>query len=218
MARMQTESLHGEIDALQLMHGDLSLCAIYGAGCVDGPRAMLVFMNPTARNVSAAREWQGLRAPWLGTRDVWGMLAELGMLPHALYEEIRVMQPADWTADFADRVYAELARQGIFVTNLAKCTQPDARPLGNAVYREYLEVMKSEIALVRPQRIIAFGNQVSSVLLGRPVSVSAYAGERSEPLLVDGEEFRVYPTWYPVGQGRRNMPLAVTRIRQALGS
>ena len=76
--------------------------------------------------------------------------------------------------------------------------------------------MFEEIASVNPQNIVSFGNQVSSVLLAKPVSVGDYTGTKNEPLKIGNKKFKVYPTHYPVGQGRRNMPLAMKRIRKVL--
>lgn len=214
---MQVTSLHEKFDALHRRHGAATLCSIYGAGLAHRPAAMLVFMNPTGRNISAHPAWHGLRAPWLGTKDVWPMFAALGFLNPALVEEIRRAKSADWTDRFGRTLYRDLAAHSVFVTNLAKCTQVDARPLPDRIFRDYLELFQEEVLTVRPRRIITFGNQVSSVLLGRPVRVSAYRGAQSEKLIVSGETFAVYPVYYPVGQGKRNMPAAIRRIKKIMG-
>jgi hypothetical protein len=65
----QVTQLHQSIDKLQDRFGAKGLCSIYGAGCIDNPKAMFVFMNPTSKNVSVYQSWQGLRAPWLGTKN-----------------------------------------------------------------------------------------------------------------------------------------------------
>lgn len=78
--------------------------------------------------------------------------------------------------------------------------------------------MLEELATVKPKYTFTLGNQVSSTLLGRPISVSNYLGSESEELvLANGDAMKVYPTYYPVGQGQRNMPLAIERIRTVLG-
>src|SRR3989338_941301 len=65
---MQVTKLHAEIDRLQLQYGATGLSAIYGAGCIKNPEVMLIFMNPTGKNISADTAWRGVRAPWSGTR------------------------------------------------------------------------------------------------------------------------------------------------------
>lgn len=76
--------------------------------------------------------------------------------------------------------------------------------------------MYQEIITINPQSIISFGNQVSSILLGKSVSVSDYLGAKGESLKIGNKIFKVYPVHYPVGQGRRNMPLAIKRIKKII--
>jgi len=213
---MQLKSLHKEYDRLQFLHGDLSLKSIYGAGCLKNPKIMFIFMNPTAKNVSAKEKWKGLRAPWLGTKNAWNIFYELNLLSKFSFDKIRIMKPEEWTTDFSNNVYSELNSNKIFVTNLAKCTQLDARPLNNLVFKNYLDLMFKEIDLINPQNIITFGNQVSSILLEKKISVSNYKGIKNEILKIKNKAFKVYPTYYPVGQGRRNMPLAIQRIKKII--
>jgi len=179
---------------------------------------MFIFMNPTARNVSTQKNWKGLRAPWLGTKNVWNIFYKLKLLSKSSFEKTQKIKPEEWTRGFANSIYSELKSKKVFVTNLAKCTQLDARPLKNTIFKNYLDLMFQEIALINPQNIISFGNQISSILLGKSVSVSDYVGTKNEVLKIRNKMFRVYPTHYPVGQGRRNMTLAAQRIKKVLKS
>ena len=213
---MQVKSLHKKIDSIQALYGESSLHAIYGAGCIDKPEVMFIFMNPTARNIAARKSWKGLRAPWLGTKNVWDIFFKLGFLSVEVYKKIQTLKPDEWTKKFCNEIYFEFKKHKVFVTNLAKCTQLDARPLKDFVFKKYLELTKKEIGLIQPKRIVSFGNQVSSILLSKPISVGNYIDAKSETLEINGKVFRVYPTHYPVGQGRRNMPLAIKRINKIL--
>lgn len=216
MSKLQLLKLHPAIDALQKKHGSANFSAIYGAGCVKRPSLMLVFMNPTGKNVSAQLNWQGLRAPWLGTKNVWKILYKSGLISERLFTSTQKMSPSEWTWEVANNVYEEISKSNIYITNLAKCTQNDARHVPDGVFREYLNLMKEEIAEIDPKIIITFGNQVSSVLLNKPVSVSKYKGIEKEPLSIHKKVYNVYPTYYPVGQGQRNMPLAFKRLKNIL--
>ena len=60
----------------------------------------------------------------------------------------------------------------MFITNLGKCIQIDARPIQNSVYEEYLSLLEKEIEIVNPKVIVLFGNQVSTVFLKEKISVS----------------------------------------------
>jgi len=209
---MQVTKLHAEIDRLQLQYGATGLSAIYGAGCIKNPEVMLIFMNPTGKNISADTAWRGLRAPWIGTKNIWPMLYEVGLLSEKTFQ----VTQRKWDKKSAQAVYEELARQKIYITNLAKCTQIDARHLPDSVFKAYVPSTKKEIVLVNPKRILTFGNQVNSILLEKPTSVSEYKGVEKESCFVGRKLFDVYPVYYPIGQGRRNQPLAVKRIRAIL--
>ena len=213
---MQLKELHKEIDNLQKKFGANGLSSVYGAGCIKKPKIMMIFMNPTGRNVSANPNWSGIRAPWLGTKNVWRMLKELNIISDTTCKYINSFRSNDWTENFAEKVYKEIENNKIYITNLAKCTQKDARPLPNRVFNEYLKSIYKEISLIKPKYIVTFGNQVSSILLGKNISVSKYTKDISETLEIFGQHFRIYPTYYPVGQGQRNLPLATKRIKTIL--
>lgn len=58
-----------------------------------------------------------------------------------------------------------MKRNKMFITNLGKCMQIDARPIQNSVYEKYLNLLEKEIEIVNPKVIILFENQVSTVFL-----------------------------------------------------
>ncbi len=204
---MQVKKLFKDLDKLQRIHGDCRLDSIYGCGDIKQPKLCLVFMNPTARNVAADKKWCGLKAPWLGVKNVWKMLFELGLLNKDILLEVYSKKPQDWNYQFAKKVYAEIAARKIYITNLAKATQADARALPNKVFKDYLPIFEKEIALIKPQAIITFGNQVSSIILNKNIKVSAYR-KKFEILRIGGIAYKVFPIYYPVGQGTRNIKIA----------
>ncbi len=165
---MQIEELKAGFDTLQKRFGDPALSSIYGAGCVRNPEVCFVFMNPTGKNVAADPAWEGLRAPWIGTKNVWKLFAALNLISNDLFDAIQIMHATEWTPSFAERVYQQLADRKLYITNLSKSTQTDARPLPNSVFQEYLPGFHQELRTIQPKRIITFGNQVSSILLDTP--------------------------------------------------
>lgn len=212
----QEEILHKQFDKLHKKYGDLSLCSIYGAGKTKNPDIMFIFMNPTSRNISSDPTWKSIRAPWIGTKQVWEMFYKLKLLDKRVYERIKKIKPSEWTEEFAELVYNNVEQNSIYITNLAKCTQKDARPLRDRVFKKYLKLMYKEIEIVNPKYIVSFGNQVSNVLLEKKVSVSNYEENSFEEMNIKGKKYKVFPTYYPVGQGRRNMSKAVERIKSIL--
>jgi DNA polymerase len=168
-------------------------------------------MNPTARNVSAAKGWKGLRAPWLGTKNVWKLFALIGIISDKLNKEIQSKKPDKWNPEFSGKVYKEVKKNRCFITNLAKCTKKDAAHLPDSVFKGYRGLMLEEIRLLDPKIIISFGNQVSSILLDKSINVSKER-KKSHDLAIKDKRYNVYPVYYPVGQGMRNMGKAIEDI------
>ena len=204
---MQMADIYKEYDRLQRIYGDSSLDPIISGGQDINPDICFVFMNPTGRNIAASKEWKSIKSPWLGTKNVWNIFFKLNMLEGNVYAEILKRKPQEWDYDFANTVYEDIEKRGVYITNLAKCTQIDARQLPNNVFKEYSKLLLEELNIVKPKKIVTFGNQVSSVFLNIPISVSK---DRKKIYRI-GENI-VMPTYYPVGQGRRNMGLAVEDI------
>ena len=214
--QLQLDHLYKHRQKLQQKHGEKSLFAVHGAGCIDKPNICFVFMNPTGKNISAVKWWEWIRAPRLGTKNVRKIFFASGILSKKTFEQIQKMKSDEWTEKFAEQLYQEIAQKKVYITNLAKCTQADARPLKDKVFKDYLVYTQKELALLQPKHIITLGNQVSSILLGKPIKVSEYTKKEYESLTIEKQIYRVYPTFYPVGQGMRNMPAAIKRIQQIL--
>ena len=203
-----------EYNKLQKKYGDPSLDSITFGGCKNNPDICFVFMNPTARNITSQKTWKGIKSPWVGTKNVWNLFNKLGLIDDEIYSRIRSIRGIDWTYEFAEEVYAQVAKNKFYITNLAKCTQVDARALPDSVYENYLNLFLEEMEIVKPKVIILFGNQVSSVVLGEKISVSMV--RKKEFLLKD--KFKCYSVYYPVGNGRFNMDKSIEDILYIIDS
>lgn len=212
---IQIEHLKRKTDLLQKKFGHSDYAAIYGTGCTIRPDVCLILMNPTARNVSVHKSWKGLRASWLGTKNIWKLLHRLGFIDKKTFAATQDKKPHEWDDTFSRNVYAALAKKKVFMTNLARSTQPDARPLPNSVFAACAPLMEEEIAFLNPKVVISFGNQVSSALLKRPIKVSECRKKAFE-LKVNDKSYPVYATYYPVGMGIMNMGKAVEDIKWIL--
>jgi hypothetical protein len=155
METLQLVTLHKKYDELQSLYGDQNFSTIYGGGCIQNPEVCFIFMNPTARNVSANPERKGLKAPRIGTKQTRKMFYDLGLLSEELFQKTRI-HPGERTEDFARELYAYFKDNQIFITNLAKCTQLDAHALKDAVFKAYLPHMQEELLLLNPKHIITF--------------------------------------------------------------
>lgn len=204
-------------DELQEKYGSKDLNSVYGYGCFENAKVALVFMNPTKRNIATSKDWKGLRAQWLGTKQIWDFLCKCGFISEDLNNQIKQKKPADWTEEFCEKVYDEVACNGVWITNLGKCTQDDARPLPDEVFLEYKDLLKEELKKVSPQKILFFGNQVSSIMLDRTIAVSQSRKEKFD-LLIDRKHYDSYAVFYPVGNGRFNQSKAVEDIKHILGN
>jgi len=86
--QLQIEHLKKNVDQLQKKHGSKSHYAIYGAGCIKNPKVLFLFMNPTSRNYSTELDWKGIRAPWIGTKNIWKMFFQLEFLEEDTFNKI----------------------------------------------------------------------------------------------------------------------------------
>ncbi|MFA5603906.1 MAG: uracil-DNA glycosylase family protein [Bacilli bacterium] len=201
---MNLKKLNKEYDKLQSKYGSKELRSIYNGGCSKQPLILFVFMNPTARNVASFKEWKGIRAPWIGSKNIWKLFYELKLLDVNVYNEIMLRKGKEWDEQFADLVYNNVEKHKYFITNLGKCTQIDARPLPNQVFKKYLDLLYKEINLVKPKIIVTFGNQVSSIVLNENIQVSK-CRQIAFKKKINDVEYNIYPTYYPVGNGMRNI-------------
>ena len=209
---MNLKDLKKEYDKLQKKYGAEELDSIYNGGCEVNPDICFVFMNPTGRNIASSKEWKGIKSPWIGTKNIWDLFYKLDLMDEKIYSKIKNIKGSDWTEEFAKEVYQDVENHKYFITNLGKCTQVDARVLPDSVYKEYLNLLEKEIQIINPKVIILFGNQVSSIVLDKKISVSQ---SRKELYLknINGKEYRCYAVYYPVGNGRFNIDKSIEDIK-----
>ena len=100
----------------------------------------------------------------------------------------------------------------MFITNLGKCTQIDARPLPDEVLKKYLDLLFKEINIIKPKIIITFGNQVSSIILNKKICVSENR-KKCHKIQINKNEYKVYPVYYPVGNGIFNIDKSIEDIK-----
>ena len=109
-------------------------------------------------------------------------------------------------------MFKEIEKNKLFITNLGKCTQIDARPLPDEVLKKYLDLLFKEINIIKPKIIITFGNQVSSIILNKKISVSENR-KKCHKIQINKNEYKVYPVYYPVGNGIFNIDKSIEDIK-----
>lgn len=208
---MQLEDLKVEYDILQSKYGAKELDSIYNGGCTENPDICFVFMNPTGRTIASSKEWKGIKSPWIGTKNIWDLFYSLNLMDEKIYEKIKKIKGSEWTEKFAEEVYDDVKEHKYFITNLGKCTQIDARVLPDSVYEEYLNLLKKEIEIIKPKVIILFGNQVSSIVLNKKISVSQCRKQLFTDK-INNNDYKFYCVYYPVGNGRFNINKSIEDI------
>lgn len=209
---MKLQDLNKEYDKLQIKYGAKELHSIYNGGCIENPDICFVFMNPTGRNIASLPEWNGRRSPWIGTKNIWKLFNKIDLLNDDIFNEIISKKPNDWNEMFADEVYNDIEQKKVFITNLGKCTQIDARVIPNEVYKEYLNLLFKEIEIINPKIIITFGNQVSSIILDKNISVSQCRKQKFVKN-INNKEYIIYPVYYPIGNGMMNIDKAIEDLK-----
>ena len=209
---MKLDELNVEYDKLQRKYGAKELDSIYNGGCTENPDICFVFMNPTGKNIASSKEWKGIKSPWIGTKNIWDLFYKLDLMDEKIYKRIKSIKGSEWTEEFAKEVYKDVEKHKYFITNLGKCTQIDARELPNSVYGEYLDLLKQEIEIINPKVIVLFGNQVSSIVLNKKISVSQC---RKQLFIkeINSKKYKFYSVYYPVGNGRFNIDKSIEDIK-----
>ena len=209
---MEIKDLNKKYDRLQKKYGAKELSSIYNGGLEENPDICFVFMNPTGRNIASTKEWKGRKSPWIGTKNIWDLFYAVDLLDEDLYHEIKRRKGSEWDEKFADIVYHDVEKHKYFITNLGKCTQVDARPLPDSVYKEYLDLLYKEFEILKPKVIILFGNQISSIVLDQKISVSK-TRKKCFQKKIKNQEYKFYSVYYPIGNGRFNIDKSIEDIR-----
>ncbi len=208
---MKIADLKNEYDKMQVKYGAKELDSIYNGGCEENPNICFVFMNPTGKNIASNKSWKGRKSPWLGTKNIWKLFYKVNLLSTDLFNQIQEKKPKEWDYEFCDNVYEEITNNKIFITNLGKCTQIDARPLPDHVLKKYLDLLFKEIDIIKPKVIITFGNQVSSIILDKKISVSENR-KVCHKIEINKTIYKVYSVYYPVGNGIFNIDKSIEDI------
>jgi len=112
--KMQIKKLFSYFDKLQKERGCKDLNSIYGAGKIRNPKIVFVFMNPTGKNIASNKNWKGLKAPWLGTKNVWKLFYKLKYLDKELFYKIQEKKTIDWDVAFAEKIYRDICKNSIY--------------------------------------------------------------------------------------------------------
>lgn len=187
VVNMSLEELTKKYNKMQTKYGDKNLDAITFGGLSSNPDICFVFMNPTSKNIASSKEWTGPKSPWIGTKNIWNLFVQTSLFDTDIYNEIKNKKSSEWTKDFAIKVYDEVKNNKVYITNLGKCTQLDARIVPNKVYKEYLNLLEEKISVseVRKKKFIKE---------------------------INGKKYDCYVVFYPIGNGMFNIHKSIEDI------
>lgn len=222
---MQTRTLNTELQQLNAHLDACTICStverglrhVPGGGCVDQPDLMLVFINPTVRNITAHASWDGPRFPFAGKPKLWQILAESGWITSDLPDRMAALGP---TPAMVELLIAEAQERRLYLTNAVKCVDDGSNLPTAARVRAGWSLLQQEIALVRPRAIVAMGLIPFGVLTGHSVRLAdelwhaqqgEYQAYPSHP--IDGQTYPIYPCYFPTGRGN---PVAALKMLTAL--
>ena len=86
--KVELEKLNKSYEKMQKKYGAKELDSICNGGCIDNPDICFVFMNPTGKNIASLKSWKGIKAPWLGTKNIWKLFNKVGLFSDDIYTEI----------------------------------------------------------------------------------------------------------------------------------
>ncbi len=182
------------------------LMPILGNGKINHPKIMFVFINPTARNSSSQKDWRGPRFPFIGTKQIWRIFFRAGLLEEELMSYIE--KNKDWSLDFTNKLLCTLQEKSLYITNIVKWTGEDATLPNQEKINLFLPILKKEIELVQPEKIMTFGLIPFEALTKRKIKLKDYyttaiKQRKLEAIDVQINNFKtkILACYFPVGRG-----------------
>jgi hypothetical protein len=201
-------------------YGDHKLDPISGAGQVSHPKLALVFINPTKRNISTNKTWDGLKAPWIGCANIWQLFADANLIDSEVNKAIQLAK-SNWSKSFTIEVYHHVAIKGLYITNMVKWAGLDARLPEREKIKLYSPILIEELKILKPERIIAFGQLTfEGIQQELGIKNTESFSNLNEQMLIQNKVFgistsigQVVPCYFPVGQGIKNINKAIEILK-----
>lgn len=67
-------------------------------------------MNPTSKNIASEPSWTGIRAPWIGTKNIWNLFVKTNLFNIDIYNEIKSKKANEWDKEFAEKYITKLKK------------------------------------------------------------------------------------------------------------
>ncbi|MBI5066460.1 hypothetical protein HZA97_09585 [Candidatus Woesearchaeota archaeon] len=197
------------------------LMPILGDGKTSKPKFLFVFINPTARNISSDKNWNGPRFPFVGTKQVWRVFYNAGLFDEKLMIEIN--NNSTWSVDFTEKVLNFLKNKNFYFTNLVKWTGHDATLPDSEKIRLFLPVLEKELEIVKPEYVVTFGLLPFENLVKQKIKLSDYYDEVMQTkkagcfeINVGKIKTNVIPCYFPIGRGNPKRAVEILRLLKFL--
>jgi len=215
------EDLWKEVDRLQRKaFPKQHLVSIVGDGKAHRPRFMFVFINPTARNISADPAWKGPRFPFIGTKDFWRVFYRAGLFDASLIKYIE--KNKKWSVPFTQKVLRFLRRHNYYFTNVVKLTGTTAKLPTARQIKLFLPILQREIELVQPTYIITFGVIPFERLAKKKIRMKDYYHTLMETkhvhvwnVTIGYFHGKITPCYFPMGRGEPKKAVEMLRMIHA---
>ncbi len=196
-----------------------NLQPILGNGKINHPKFMIVFINPTIRNISSNPQWKSIRYPFIGRKRPWkefnksNLIKDKEIMQHILENE------NNWDYEFTDKMKNYLAKQELYVTNIVKNTGHNADLPKADQINLYLPSFLKEIELIDPKYIITFGLIPFNALTKEKIKLKQYHEQVVETnkiqfynIEINSKQYKVIPCFYPIGRGNPKLAIEMLKI------
>ncbi len=187
-------------------------------GKLSGPKFMIVFINPTVRNISSNPKWLGKRFPFIGRKRPWIEFNKAGLIDDSIMDHI-IKNENNWDYEFTDKMCDYLASKKLFITNIVKNTGHNADLPKTDQIKLYLPSFLKEIEIVDPKYIITFGLIPFNALVDEKIGLKKYYEEvvstnkvKFYSIMVNNKEYKVIPCLYPIGRGNPKQAVEMLKI------
>lgn len=192
------------------------LMPILGGGQTNNPFVMFVFINPTERNISSNKNWNGLRAPFIGLKHIWNIFYQANLIDEKVINKINFTKL--WDVSFANEVYNHLKEKELYFTNIVKWTGHNAELPASEKIKLFLPILKKEIEIIKPKYIVTFGLIPFKELVKENIKLKDFFSDFKEKGLlkiynikVNSFEAKIIPCYFPVGRGNPKRAIEILK-------
>jgi len=213
MRNTELQKLYRQVDRCKFCKAERNrLQHIHGYGAMN-PKLMLILINPTYRNISSNKEYQGDRFPFIGVRQFWKVLASGGLIDNKI--GFNLPTRTEWNSKHTAQIKKELVKNRLFLTNIVKCCYDHSAYPDKSVIENQLKLLAEEIRIVKPEKVVSFGGLVYKTLTGKNIKLADYWNGSQEKVVeaISGLDILVMPCYFPIGRGK---PREAARILRKL--